>query len=116
MIAEQLVALFDAKLTYTEDDYSMIMRKLCLTLHVRLTKQKKINSYMSGSTGVLTLIHNAMIICGNVGDSRAMLVEVEEGSPVLVAITEDMVPTLKGEEERIRRSGGVVRPCVGTGS
>ena len=91
----------------------MVMRKLCLTLHVRLTKQKKINSYMSGSTGVLVLIHNDTVVCGNVGDSRAMLVEVEAGDPRMVAITEDMVPTVKGEEERIRRAGGVVKPCLG---
>lgn len=66
---------------------------------------------MSGSTGVMVLVNQKVIVTANVGDSRAaMLVKNADGSLQAVPITNDHTPDYPGETERIVKAGGEIKP------
>jgi hypothetical protein len=85
--------------------------KVCTNLNQVLKLNKRINSKMSGSTGVLVLVNGTKIVSANVGDSRAiLLVKNRQGNLEAMAITNDHTPDIEAEKERIVRSGGDVKP------
>ena len=62
---------------YNLDTYNSIRSAFIESFHFTnddLNKQKGIYTDLSGSTGVTVLILNGIIYCGNVGDSKAVLV------------------------------------------
>lgn len=117
--------------TYSDEEYQKLLRTVCLELNRTLVANKSVNSFLSGSTGILVLLHGNSIICGNVGDSRAGIVSVPTlGTPKsnlersqsgidllntaeidLKMMSTDHTPDLEGERRRVLQAGGVVMPC-----
>lgn len=88
---------------------------MCLDINAKLVANGLINSFLSGSTGILVLLHNEWIVCANVGDSRAGVVQLngneEPGS--LQMLSRDHTPAEEDEKERIIKAGGKIMPCIG---
>ena len=105
----------DHKKDYEESDYVSILEAVCLEINTKLVNNRSINSWFSGSTGIIVLLHNEKIVCANVGDSRAGIVKnsVNEGASLLKLST-DHTPVLPGEKQRIIKAGGKVMPCTGS--
>lgn len=78
-----------------------------------ITAETSINSIMSGSTGIVVLMHNDQLLCANVGDSRAGVVKlVSPDDPgELIMLSRDHTPKELDELERIIMAGGKVQPC-----
>ena len=81
------------------------------SLNNLLKENKRIDSKLSGSTGVMVLVSNRKIISANVGDSRAaILVRNPDGNLQAIPITNDHTPDYPGESERILKAGGEIKP------
>lgn len=89
--------------------FPKLFKKFCLKLNSNLSKNTRINSTLSGSTGVFVWVTPAAIVTANVGDSRAILLTSTKLGLQAKQITVDQTPDLKGERARITKSGGVVR-------
>lgn len=59
---------------------------------------------LAGSTGIVVLLREHMLYCGNAGDSRAVCSRCGVAEP----LSTDHKPTLPGERERITAAGGWV--------
>lgn len=59
---------------------------------------------LAGSTGIIVLLRNNVLYCGNAGDSRAVC----SRRGVADLLSTDHKPTLRGEKERIIAAGGWV--------
>ncbi|KAF7250172.1 hypothetical protein EG68_08756 [Paragonimus skrjabini miyazakii] len=59
---------------------------------------------LAGSTGIVVLLRNNILYCGNAGDSRAVC----SRRGVADLLSTDHKPTLRGEKERILAAGGWV--------
>lgn len=80
-------------------------------LNTKLKVQTHIESYMSGATGCMAMIHNGLLITANVGDSRAVLYQykhIGNGELIPVKITRDHTPDIPSEKKRITNAGGQV--------
>jgi len=65
----------------------------------------------AGSTAVAVLLTPFSIVCGNIGDSRAVLARSSTSSPTSITahpLTEDHTPNLEQEKQRILNLGGTV--------
>lgn len=62
----------------------------------------------SGSTLVSCLIRGNLLLCANVGDSRAVLGRMTESGMEAVALSVDQKPDLPREAHRIKSFGGIV--------
>ncbi len=75
-------------------------------------RSSKFETDLSGTTGVSLLLIGNKIICFNVGDSRAIMVQEKKVSHnnvlVPVQLSRDQKPDLPEEKERIIRCGGQV--------
>jgi len=90
------------------------METICLELNSKLIATKNLNSWYSGSTGVLVLIHQTLVICANVGDSRAGLIRIDAANqPYLERLSRDHTPVEPDERERVLKAGGKIMPCSG---
>lgn len=74
-------------------------------------KEAKIDTQASGSTMVSIIILSNLIICGNIGDSRAVLGKKTNGW-VAEDLSRDHKPELIDEAERIRAMNGRIFPFV----
>ena len=63
---------------------------------------------LSGTTAVMCVIHNGLITCANIGDSRLVLGTCVNGKIVSKDISHDHKPDLPAEKRRIESSGGRV--------
>jgi serine/threonine protein phosphatase PrpC len=71
-----------------------------------------IDCTFSGSTGVCVLLNRRKIICGNVGDSRAVLASVDaKGKLKAIALSDDHKPDRPDEMKRILENRGRVEAC-----
>ncbi|CAH8455064.1 unnamed protein product [Schistosoma bovis] len=59
---------------------------------------------LAGSTGIIVLLKDQMLYCGNAGDSRAVCSRRGVAEP----LSTDHKPTLRAEKERISAAGGWV--------
>ena len=64
----------------------------------------------SGSTCVTVIIRSDVIICGNVGDSRAVLAKRNGSSFTAVDLSKDHKPDVEEEKRRILDFGGRIHP------
>ena len=64
---------FNPSKSYTAEEYTSMLEATCIDINSRMNATPGMNSMMSGSTGIIVLLHNDQIICANVGDSRAGL-------------------------------------------
>ena len=72
--------------------------------------RSKIDVTFSGSTCVTVAIHGRTIICGNVGDSRAILVRQHNEDWEFTELSKDHKPDSPREHARIVAQGGRVSP------
>lgn len=63
---------------------------------------------MSGTTVVVTLMYRNMIICGNAGDSRAVMFSTSNDGLRPVPLSRDHKPEDSDEAARIRACNGRV--------
>jgi serine/threonine protein phosphatase PrpC len=70
--------------------------------------------YQSGTTGVCILQIDQELFIMNVGDSRAIMCNVEGGEISAMEISNDHKPFHPVEKERIERMGGEIMPKEGT--
>ena len=88
---------------------------MCVEINNKLNDNPQSYSLLSGSTGILLLLHNEKIICANVGDSRAGLVQIGaiEDPALLSMLSRDHTPQEPDERDRILNAGGKIMPCMG---
>ena len=64
---------------------------------------------MSGTTCCTVLIYNYRIVCGNIGDSRAIVCrQLDEDQWQVKSLSTDHKPELAREQNRITEAGGRV--------
>lgn len=112
---ESVELRFDPSKSYTNEEYTLMMEAVCLDINGKLVANTGINSILSGSTGIIVLLHNEQLICANVGDSRAGLVKFDgpENLGSLTLLSRDHTPQEADEKERVLQAGGKVMPCIG---
>ncbi len=87
--------------------------EMFLTIQLRFKKNTKMYD-QSGTTAVCILqIENELFIA-NIGDSRAVMCNIEGGEISAMELSNDHKPYNPIEKERIERSGGDVAPKEGT--
>ena len=59
---------------FTVQNYKAILSAICQELNFHLVHYKKIDTTLSGSTGVICLIDRDRVVTANVGDSKAVLI------------------------------------------
>lgn len=84
----------------------------CHSLNDKLVQDNGIPTYVSGSTGVISVLVGNYVYTANVGDSGAML--FEESGAILTffkhfKLTRDHKPEIFEEKERIQASGGEIK-------
>jgi len=85
------------------------LRALFPAVHMQMCQDLPLDSDVSGSTAVVALIVEGLLLCGSVGDSRALL--GSKGSPWrLLPLTRDHRPGSPRENARISERGGRVEP------
>ena len=100
--------LFEAISCQNGDDLPTLALKFAYNRSVRILKESKIDCSNSGTTCVTALIHNNTVICGNVGDSRAILGRKVGGIWSAIPLSTDHKPDLPSERARIVQNGGEV--------
>ena len=89
----------------------------------RLVNKSRIDAMFSGTTCVITLFDNDMIVCANSGDSRAILIsEKQPGDNVIATngkyyctqLSRDHKPDLPDEAARIIKKNGRIEPSRAT--
>lgn len=107
------VSLFDER-DVEAIDLRQWMRNSCLRLNTMLKADKTVETYLSGSTGVIVLVFKDKIITANVGDSGAILIKRDDTSRLrAVNLTREMKPSIKEERDRIIAFGGEIRQYEG---
>lgn len=105
---------FNPTNSYSQAEYESALVQACHDINNKLSANKLINTWYSGSTGIIVLLHDRNIVCANVGDSRAGVVAIAaDGSSNLLMLSEDHTPNLEAEKERVIQAGGKVMPCQG---
>ncbi len=100
--------------SYEQPEYESALVNTCHDLNNKLSANKLINTWYSGSTGIIVVFHDKYLVCANVGDSRAGVVTVSsEGGSNLLMMSEDHTPVLEAEKQRVLQAGGKVMPCQG---
>ena len=85
------------------------LRVLFPAVHTQMCQDFPLDSDVSGSTAVVVLIVEGLLLCGSVGDSRALL--GSKGSPWrLLPLTHDHRPSSPHENARICERGGRIEP------
>ena len=97
----------------TDDDViTEALHRATLQMHDELEKNQFFEAKTSGTTLTAILLSGNVIYTANVGDSRSMLISVEndnsQGFFDVKQLTEDHKPTNEGEWKRIEREGGKV--------
>jgi len=85
------------------------MREALLTAEREIIDDVSVDTTLSGSTGVMTLLRGNKLVVANVGDSRAIFGRASEnGDVVAVDISKDHKPDDDAEQARIQEAGGRV--------
>uniref|UniRef100_A0A383VYJ0 protein-serine/threonine phosphatase n=1 Tax=Tetradesmus obliquus TaxID=3088 RepID=A0A383VYJ0_TETOB len=72
-----------------------------------LKKRPGLDADLSGSTGIVALVHQSRLVAANLGDSRCVLGKVDaHGAVTAVALSSDHTPMDAKEAERIIATGG----------
>lgn len=114
LLHDAILSRIDVTKTYNGDEYIEMLTAACLDMNDKLISSSTVNSMLSGSTGIVVLLHNEFIVCGNVGDSRAALVNLKEVEDpgALEMLSRDHTPNEADEKERILQAGGKVMACI----
>lgn len=83
--------------------------KTCAAVDLQLKRQRKFDTFNSGTTALTIVRQGDLIYVANVGDSRAVLATTsDDGNLVPVQLTTDFKPNLPQEAERITKCRGRV--------
>ena len=94
---------------YLQKSFKSIFKSLQNALITR----SNIDLNFSGSTVVLVLIYRSLLICVNLGDSRAVLGK-QENDWRSISLSHDHKPSRLHEKRRIEKAGGRIAPSVDT--
>lgn len=109
MYITQQISAEDIYINLKSDNFSYI-KELFLNADTELSAQNIFDCTMSGTTCDLIFQFNMHLVCFNVGDSRAILIE-DSGdytNKIIHPLSVDHKPDLPEELNRISSSGGVV--------
>jgi serine/threonine protein phosphatase PrpC len=93
-------------------DIRKVLIDTCHRLDSKLVNDVGIPTYVSGSTGVISIFTGNYVFTANVGDSGALLLEERGGILTYyqpTELTRDLKPTLKEERKRIVANGGEIK-------
>ena len=88
------------------------MTDFCQKLDQDLISKNTIDTRLSGSTGIITVVFNKRVVVANVGDSMSILIKDNKKNYVCKNLNRELVPSLEVERRRIIQSGGDVHPFI----
>jgi len=97
---------------FTHDKFpaqpALVMRQVILKIEESLLEA--VDCRLSGTTAVMCVIHNGLITCANIGDSRLVVGSKSQTTGAISAkdISHDHKPDLPAEKKRIEQRGGRV--------
>lgn len=91
---------------YLSQSKEQILTKVFTAFNQELTKNKNIDTILSGSTCNTILFLDNIITCANVGDSRAVLCRYIDNTYKAIDLSRDHNPNEKDESERVISKGG----------
>ena len=91
---------------YLSQSKEQILTKVFTSFNQELTKNKNIDTILSGSTCNTILFLDNTITCANVGDSRAVLCRYIDNEYKAIDLSRDHNPNEKDESERVTSKGG----------
>jgi serine/threonine protein phosphatase PrpC len=91
----------------TENNYFLIKQSYILAEENLGSTNFKIN--FSGTTCIMMIMIGSKLICSNVGDSRAILIDENDEDYQFVKLSRDHKPEIKSERIRIENMGGVIK-------
>ena len=100
------------KLDLNKDDLSEVIISTFIMENNSLLRNKQIDSDLSGSTCVSVIYTPQKLIISNLGDSRCVLGKCKNGEWEFENLSKDHKPNVKEEAERIKKSGGRIRPMI----
>ena len=93
----------------TQNNY-MFLKKFYENLQKELI-DASFDTHFSGTTCVIVYQIDNKIICSNIGDSRAILINKKGEEKEIIELSKDQKPTNPEEKKRIEESGGEIAPC-----
>ena len=101
----------------TNDQYQTKKKIITMfsSLSLTIENNNSIDIFCSGSTVVIVHVSKEKIICANCGDSRAILISVNNGGSSIIKLSRDHKPNLMEEKKRIIAAGGRVEKIYGMG-
>ena len=100
------------KLDINKDDLSEVIINAFVMENNSLLRNKQIDSDVSGSTCVSVIYTPKKLIIANLGDSRCVLGKCINSEWKFENLSRDHKPDVKEEAERIKNSGGRIRPMI----
>ena len=100
------------KLDLNKDDLSEVIINTFIMENNSLLRNKQIDSDLSGSTCVSVIYTPQKLIIANLGDSRCVLGKNKNGNWEYENLSRDHKPNIKEEADRIKKSGGRIRPMI----
>ena len=101
------------KLDLNKDDLSEVIINTFIMENNALLRNRQIDSDLSGSTCLSVIYTPKKLIIANVGDSRCVLgSQIGENEWKFENLSRDHKPSVKEEAERIKKSGGRIRPMI----
>ena len=121
MIHQHLCSSIEEKLSSTsppniqtlEESISSGIKKT-----VEIIENSDLDLKYSGSTLLTVFIQGKSLICGNIGDSRAVVGSIAENNKwTAIELSSDQKPCRQDEAKRVSKAGGIIRQFVsGTGN
>jgi serine/threonine protein phosphatase PrpC len=106
LISKYICDILPKKMTKLSDD---IISEVILSTNKSLIEESKIDCSLSGSTCTTLLIYPERIISANVGDTRAVIAQYENGQYNARDLTRDHKPKELDEMKRIINSDGRIK-------
>ena len=100
------------KLDLNKDELSEVIINTFIMENNSLLRNKQIDSDLSGSTCVSVIYTPQKLIIANLGDSRCVLGKNKNGNWEYENLSRDHKPNIKEEADRIKKSGGRIRPMI----
>jgi len=92
-----------------EEAFSEVLVKVNNDMHKEKTKRRgTVNDTLSGTTAICVLLEGTELIVANVGDSRAIVAEMENDMLKPNPLSVDQTPYRKDERLRCKKAGAVV--------
>jgi serine/threonine protein phosphatase PrpC len=87
-----------------------ILTKAFVSTNKAMHRSTAVDDTLSGTTGIVVIIYGDLLICANVGDSRAITATEVDSHLKFGALSNDQTPFRKDERERVKNCGARVMP------